>query len=78
MLVGQPPKYKIDILYGQTELKELKKFEGGKMVTYSYSIHRDREGKEISRTEPTPISSLGWSDNKPFTDTDYQYLKQKR
>ena len=63
--------YKIDAIFGHTELKQFHKFENGRMVFYSYSIKHDQNGKETSRTEPTSLSSIGWGDGSPFMETDY-------
>lgn len=57
------------------ELKQFHKFEGGEMVCYGYSIERDPHGREVSRTEPTAISSIAWDDGTPFTNEDYLAIK---
>lgn len=67
-------KFKATILYGTIEPITFHKFENGLMVIYSYAIHRDRNGIETHRTEPTPLSSLGWDNGKPFTENDYRNI----
>ena len=66
------------MIYGTVEPKTFDKFEGGRMVTYGYAIHRDREGVETHRTEPKPLGSIGWSDGKPFTEKDCFDLTEGR
>lgn len=63
-------KFKISMFFGHTEIKQFNKFENGKMVSYGYSITYDREGVEVSRTEPSSLGSIGWSDGSPFTKQD--------
>ena len=48
------------------ELKQFRKFENGRMVTYGYSIERDRKGAELK-----VLSSIGWGDGASFTKNDY-------
>jgi hypothetical protein len=62
--------------FNSIELKSFDKFENGRLVHYSYSIERDRDGNEVSRTEPEAISSLGWSDGSPFTQSDLNEIKR--
>lgn len=62
--------YLREAFFGHKELKQFHQFEDGRMVTYGYSITYDGEGKEVSRTEPSRISSVGWSDGSPFTEPD--------
>jgi len=57
-----------------TELKQFKKFESGRMVSYGYSISRDYNGKEISRTNPEIISTVGFSNSTPFTEKEYNRI----
>ena len=59
------PGYVKPILY--------KKFEDGKMNTYSYSIRYDNNHMEISRTEPNLISSAGFED-RDFTEEEYNRI----
>ena len=70
-------KFVIDLsrLGNAVELKQFHKFEGGKMVSYGYSIERDRHGREVSRTEPEALSFIGWDDGTPFTNEDYVAVK---
>jgi hypothetical protein len=70
-------KFVIDLsrIGNVVELKQFYKFEGGKMVSYGYSIERDRHGCEVSRTEPEALSSIGWDDGTPFTNEDYLAVK---
>ena len=63
------PKYKFN--YGVVELQYERRFEGGRMVSYSYAIHRDNNGIETHRTEPTDNGSIGYDDGTPFTAEDY-------
>jgi hypothetical protein len=67
--------YSINVIFGSVEPRTFNKFEDGKMVTYSYAIHRDRDGVETHRTAPEKLSSIGWHDDTPFTKTDYEKLK---
>ncbi len=66
--------YKASIIYGHVELKEFHKFENGRMIYYGYSITYDRDGNEMSRTEPTAGASIGNDDGSPFTGHDYRDL----
>ncbi len=63
-----------DIL-GHVELKIFNEFENGRMITYGYSIKYDRNGKEVSRTEPCSGNSTGWDDGSPFTELDKKMLE---
>ena len=63
------------MMFGSVEIKEFSLFENGRYVSYSYSISYDREGREISRTEPMAMGSLGWDDGKPFTEEDLGEIK---
>jgi hypothetical protein len=65
---------KFTITLGSVEPKTLNKFENGRMVTYSFSIHRDQHGIETHRTEPKRLSSIGWDDGTPFTEREYNKL----
>lgn len=56
--------------FNSLELKQFNRFENGRMVTYGYSIERDKNGFEVSRTTPEPISSIGWENGEPFTKLD--------
>jgi hypothetical protein len=38
--------------YGSIELKSFQRIEGNTLWWYNYSIKRDRDGNEVSRTEP--------------------------
>ena len=73
--VRDDAQFKMTAIYGYVKLKQFTKFEGGRLVYYSYSITYNRQGKELSRTEATPLSSIGWDDGSPFTKTDYIKLK---
>lgn len=70
-------KIKVSIRYGHIELKQFNRYENGCMVTYGYSIDYDRDGREVSRTEPTKVGSIGWSDGTPFTEEDCRNLSPK-
>jgi hypothetical protein len=59
---------------GSVEPRTFRKFENGRMVTYSYAIHRDRNGSETHRTEPTALSSIGYDNGKPFREEDYNQI----
>ena len=50
--------YDIQFYTGLAEPKIVYKLENGKLVAYGYSIHRDANGVETSRTEPFKISTL--------------------
>jgi len=71
-------EFKAVMIYDTVELKTVNKFENVRMVTYSYAIHRDRKGNETHRTEPEPLSSLGWDNGTPFTEKDYNNLQGYR
>ena len=62
------------LVFGHVELKQFNKFENGRMVSYGYSITYDRNGIEVSRTEPSSYGSIGWSDDSPFTEEDHKGL----
>ena len=62
--------------FGYIELKQFHKFENGQMVSYGYSIQYNRQGEEISRTEPGRLSSIGWGDGTPFAENDLRELAQ--
>ena len=49
-----------DLIFGHVEIKQELRFEDGKMVCFAYSIRYDKDGKELSRSEPEPISSIVW------------------
>jgi len=66
----------LDNILGRKELKTYLVFEDGKMVAYCYSIDYDRDGNEVGRTEPEPLSSIGWSDGSPFTQADYNNISE--
>lgn len=52
----------IDLLYGSTELKQEFRPAGknGAGSWYGWSITRDREGREVSRTAPREICRLSY------------------
>ena len=60
---------------GYVEPRTFHKFENGRMVSYCYSIERDRNGVEISRTEPMKLGSIGYDDASEFTEDDYRHIK---
>lgn len=66
----------VTVIYGSVEPRTFHKFENGRMVTYSYAIHRDRLGIETHRTAASPLCSVGWGNGKPFTEDDYRRLIQ--
>ncbi len=70
--------YEIKIAFGHSEPRQFHKFENGRMVCYSYRIDYDRDGKETGRTDPSPLSSIGWDDGSPFTEADYRTLRLSR
>lgn len=61
-------------IFGRRELRQFNKFENGRMVVYAYSIDYDQHGNEVSRTEPSALSSIGWDNGSPFTEADYRAL----
>ena len=65
---------KYTVKLGSVEPRTFHKYENGRMVGYCYSIERDRDGREIGRTEPTRLGSLGWDDGSEFTESDYNNL----
>ena len=46
------------MIFGYGEIKQFFRVEDGRLVFYGYSINYDRDGKEVSRTEPSRVSSL--------------------
>ena len=68
--------FKTEIIFGYCELKEIVKFENGKMVTYGYRIDYDRDGNETGRTEPTFLTAMGWSNGSFFIEKDLRELKE--
>lgn len=75
-LVMNDSEYKVKINFGSVEPRTFHTFENGRMVTHSYSIHRDRNGNEISRTEPVLLGSIGYDDGRAFTEDDYKFITQ--
>ena len=59
-----------------SELKQIDKFENGRMVSYGYRIDYDQFGKEIGRTEPLPLLSVGWDNGTPFTKDDLKQFEE--
>lgn len=59
---------------GSIEPRTFCRFEGGRMVTYCFSIHRDRDGVVTYRSTPSRLSSAGWDDGSDFTQADYDDL----
>lgn len=57
------------------EPKQFHKFEDGKMISYCYSVERDKSGIEVSRTKPIRLGSIGWDDGAPFTEDDHFRVK---
>jgi len=74
MSIESSQTYNLNILFGTVEAKTFHKFENGRMVSYCYSIKRDRDGREISRTEPVAMSSVGYDDGTPFSEDEYKRL----
>lgn len=66
----------VNISFNTLEPRKFSRLEGGRLVTYGYSIERDREGIEVRRTEPLPMCSIGWGDGRPFTEEDYHNLSK--
>ncbi|WP_373033876.1 hypothetical protein [Sulfurovum sp.] len=66
--------FSVKVIFGSVEPKVFYKFEGGKMVAYSFAIHRDSDGMETHRTPPEALSSIGYSDGSPFTEDDYSAI----
>lgn len=64
-------------VFGVAVLKQYVKFENGKMVTYGYSIRLDKDGKEVSRSEPKKLTSICWGDGFLFTEEDLYNIKHK-
>ena len=65
----------IRISFGAVQPMTFHEFENGKMISYCYSIKRDRHGMEKSRTEPTRLGSLGYDDGSDFTEDEYNHYK---
>ena len=57
----------VQCLFGHVELVQVRKYENGRLHLGGYSITRDRDGKEVSRTETTWNGSLGFDDGSPLT-----------
>jgi hypothetical protein len=72
------PRLLVKDFLGSIEPKTFSKFENGLRVTYGYAIHRDAEGNETHRTEPTVLSSVGYEDGTPFTEDDYNSIMVKK
>jgi hypothetical protein len=70
--------YTLELSLGSVESKIFHKFEDGRLVYYSYAIHYDKNRIKTLKTEPTPISSIGWDDKSPFTKSDYHNLISKK
>jgi len=68
-------KFSVEAMYGSVEPKTFYKFENGRMFSYCYSINRDINGFETSRTEPLKLGSLGYDDGSEFTEEDYNRIK---
>lgn len=68
----------VTIKLGSIEPKMFYREECGRLVCYSYAIHRDRNGQETHRTNPEPISSIGYDDGTPFTLADRLMLGTAR
>ena len=51
-------------VFGHCEIKTFYQLEGARLVSYGYSIDYDREGKEVSRTKPSPLGSIYFSPPK--------------
>lgn len=51
-------KFTVEVLYGSVESKVFYQYENGGLASYGYSIHYDREGNEVSRTEPSKIGLI--------------------
>lgn len=66
---------KFTVRTGYIEPRTFHKFEHGQMVGYCYSVEYDSNGKEISRTEPTRLGSIGFFDGSDFTEEDYKNIK---
>jgi len=62
---------------GYVESVTFSRHENGRMVTYGYSIKRDRDGAETSRTEPIALGSIGYDNGKDFTENDYNALNDR-
>ena len=63
-----------EVIYGLAEIKQFSNFKDGRMYSYGYSIHRDRNGYEMSRTIPRVLSSIGFDNGTPFTEDDYSKI----
>ena len=59
-----------ELIFGHDQSNIEERFENGRMFCYSYSIRYDRSGKEISRTQPELLSSIGGDDGSKFTELD--------
>lgn len=46
------------IVFGHVELRQFCRQEGVSLVFYGYSVSYDREGVEVSRTNPSRVSSM--------------------
>ena len=57
------------------EFKQFEVFENKTMTTYGYSIKRDSNGDEISRTSPIKLGAIGWANGRTFTQEDYANIK---
>jgi hypothetical protein len=64
--------YKVNILYGHSELKQEYRYEKGKIICKGIRIDRDREGNIVNRTEED-LSSIGYPD-RPMTENEANEL----
>lgn len=59
------PAFNVSILYGHVEIVTTERREGYDLVAGGYSIIRDRDGKEVSRTRDEEACRLvGYFDPK--------------
>jgi len=77
-LVKREPAYKLTLLLGSVEPKTVYREEGGRVACYSYAIHRDQYGRETHRTEPEPLSSIGYDDGTTLTMEEFNRIKDEK
>ena len=59
---------------GYSDIRHFKEFKDGKIYNYSYLIHRDKNGMEISRTDTIFLSEVGFDNGKPLTKSLYEKI----
>ena len=77
-MITEEDLFEVTAFFGSVEPKVEYREEDGMVVAYSYSIRRDKNGTEVSRTEPTALSGIGYCNGKPFTLKDLEKLNERK